>query len=66
MNYRHFQNINKNIQRMTMLAFTRSSARMTQEQNIEREAQDRVNHYQIPQGHFMSCGRSIPRVLVEP
>ena len=33
MNHRHYQNINKNIQRMTMLSFTRSNARVTQEQS---------------------------------
>ena len=29
MNHRRFQILNKNIQRMTMLAFTRSNTRMT-------------------------------------
>ena len=36
MNHCHFQTINKNIQRMTMFSFTRSSARMIQEQKKER------------------------------
>ena len=46
-NYR-FQILNKNVQRMTMLAFTRSSAGMTTEQNTERATRQSVSLSSTP------------------
>ena len=47
-NHCRFQTINKNIQRMTMLALIRSSTRMTQEQNIEGGKRQNVSLSNTP------------------